>query len=189
MTESGTTVDTNVEEGTAIFGDEQEVPASRAAALPLVGALIAVGVVVGVAFGIVAVVTAPVWTVAVGSMVAGQQATPSGAEEAPGGDAAVLLELPAGADVISSGYEDLDGQPRSAAQISFSEDPAALLESSGYSASPDVPGDLLAAQGADFADPRFYVVFIGDDAFTALVGSTSDGRYLVGLTGPVLATD
>lgn len=193
MTDSGTPVTTmpvqSAEaEGTAIFGDEQDVPVSRAAALPLVGALVAVGVVVGVTFGIVAVVTAPVWSVAIGSLVAGQQAAPSGAAETPGGDAAVLLELPADADVITAGYAEIDGQQQSVAQIGFSEDPAMLLESSGYSASPDVPADLLAAQGADFADPRFYVVFIGDNAFTALVGSTSDGRYLVALTGPVLAT-
>lgn len=174
--------------GTDIFGDEREVTANRALALPLVAALVAVGVIVGVAIGVVAVVTAPVWTVAVGSLVPGnQEPSDFGTYNSSGLDAAILLDLPDDAVVLETGDELVDGQPGSTAQVSFDSDPAALLENSGYSAVPEVPQDLLAQQGADFGDPRFFVAIAGDIAFTALVGTTSDGQYLVGFTGPVFS--
>ena len=175
-------------DGTAIFGDERDVAPTRALALPLVGALVAVGLLVGLAVGAVAVVTAPVWTVAIGSLVSGNQQDLSfGTYNSSGLDAALLLDLPADAIVLETGDELVDGQPGSTAQVGFSTNPIPLLESSGYSAVPEVPADLLADQGSDFADPRFFVAIAGDIAFTALVGTTSDGSYLVGFTGPVIS--
>ena len=171
----------NIADSTTIFEDEQDVSPTRALVLPLVGALVGVGLLIGAAVGIVAVVTAPAWSIGVGAIA---ESTRSGGALAEIQSTTGVV-LPPDTVVVDSGPGTFGGLDAYVARVTVSTDPAELLQDAGYSAVSDVPRDVLEAEGADFADPRFYAYFVGNDAYTALTGITSDGRTRIVFSAPL----
>lgn len=174
------------DDSTTIFDDEQDVSPTRALVLPLVAALVGVGLLVGAVVGIVAVVTAPAWSAGVGALAQSTQTRPAGGgDELSGVESRTGVDLPDDAEVLESGPGSVGGTEAYVARVAVAEDPADLLAAAGYSPVNDVPSDLLAAEGADFGDPRFSIIILGNDVYTALTGTTSDGRTLIVFSAPL----
>ena len=174
----------NLDDSTTIFDDEQDVAPTRARVLPLVGALVGVGLLIGAVVGIVAVVTAPAWSIGIGA-IAGS-ALAGSASDRESISTATGIPLPDDAVVLDSEQIELRNTPALSAQVIVHDDPTDLILASDYVFTSDRDTGAARYETPEFQNPRVFAKYVGDDTFIAIIGEQPDGRTLLQVTAPLV---